>query len=136
MTTATPTLVERCKASKHMMTVLNARHQDCTNNGITVQIDNSYIHVWVALIDGHLLRYHQARDLVRSNHFMDDNDLVVALPRDGRPNLLNPPAAMWVGGLRRSHVMAGGNFVHTSNGITHDALLGYKAPLSVHDRIE
>lgn len=130
MTTSTKPEI---KSAMHLMSVLTTKG-DCTNNGITRRLGT--IHVWRVFLDGHLPRYHQVRDLVNGNHYMKDDDLVMALPRDGRPSLENPPAAMHVGAIREgNHVMAGGSYVSTSNGITHDDI-GYSAPLSVHDRVE
>lgn len=127
------------KNKKHLMTVLNARHQDCSNRGITVKIDKSYIHVWIVTFNGRFPNYHDAIKLANSSDcdFMGDDDLIVATPYGGTPSLDNPPVAKWVGAIRKGHwTMFGGNFVYTSNGITHTALCGYSAPLSVHDRVE
>lgn len=117
---------------KHLMYVLISNLADCTNGGITRQ--KGSINVWeVRREDGHLLCYNEVQDFVRQNPIIEDDDLILATPYRRQLSFDNPPAAKWAGALRHGHVMDGGSYVETSNAVVTDSI-GYKYPISVHDR--
>ena len=104
---------------------------DCTCNGVTKRHDRLYLYVDCDVREArnHAANHQRPLDeclyLVRRQLFGNKADYCVPLSQMKDNGQVNNQ--MWV--------MAGGNFVYTSDG-RYREYTGYTTPLSVHDRIE